>query len=73
MHFYEFIHMTHDVNRLWNFLYKKKVLRSEVICPRCEHLIKLNNVAENHIYSTVEMLITKSIIVNGKELYAILK
>jgi len=50
MHFHEFIHMTYDVNRLWNFLCEKKVLRNEVICSRYEHLIKLNNAAENHIF-----------------------
>jgi len=50
MHFHEFIHMTHNVNHLWNFLCEKKMLQNEIICPRCEHLIKLNNAAENHIF-----------------------
>ncbi|EFN85642.1 hypothetical protein EAI_10099, partial [Harpegnathos saltator] len=42
-------HMTYNFDSLWNFLHEKKVVRNEIMCPRCKKLLKANNPLENRL------------------------
>lgn len=50
MYLHEFINMIYNFDRLWNFLCDKEVVRKEILCPRCENVLTLTNVRENHIF-----------------------
>lgn len=50
MHLYEFIGLTCNFESTWKYLCDKKVIRSTIVCPRCENELRLVNSAENHIF-----------------------
>lgn len=50
MHLHEFINLTYNFDILWNFLCEKKVVRSEITCPRCQNVLVLVNSSENRLF-----------------------
>jgi len=50
MHLHEFINMTYNFDRLWNFLCDKKIVLKEILCPKCKNVLTLINVKENHVF-----------------------
>lgn len=49
MHLHEFLHLTHNVELLWNFLCEKEVVRRDIMCPRCQKLLLISVACENHL------------------------
>lgn len=49
MHLHEYLHMTYDFDLLWNFLCDKKVVRREIMCPRCNKLLQIRNSQQNKL------------------------
>lgn len=46
---HEFIHVTHNLKSLQNFLYEKKVVRGEMMYSRCQNSLKIVDVSDNYM------------------------
>lgn len=58
---YEFINMIYNFKSLWNFLCKKKVIRNEIMCPRCKNLLQIVDVSENSVLHYIKKYFIKSL------------